>query len=178
MTTTVPVPRTWVTDELVDAGIMNGSNGPKGCFDWLFNAPRCSVYQSSTTNMTNDTETTILFDAELFDWSVEAMHSTSSSTGRITIPSTGLYDVRAKVGFAADIDGYRQVSIRKNGVTVLDIARQAATPALSASVSIARRVQLVAGDYIEVIARHTAGATIATVSGAEWTSFEAMWVAS
>ena len=145
---------------------------------FLLSPPRCSLYQTATTNMsTSGTASVIAFDTELYD--TDSMHSTSSNTSRITCNAAGLYLVTATLGFAANATGFRRLDLRKNGsATPFATVSHAAAPTLSSSVSISEFVQLSVGDYIEMFGTQTSGGALASVAGADWTNFAAQWVAN
>jgi hypothetical protein len=74
-----------------------------------------SVYKASGQVITGSTWTTVLFDTENFD--TDGFHSTSSNTGRMTIPSgkAGYYEIAAHVNF--NITDYN-LRLLKNGANV------------------------------------------------------------
>jgi hypothetical protein len=79
--------------------------------------PYCSVYRSSDLNLTNNTYTELLFNAEWFD----SAGAYNTGTGRFTPATAGKYFVIANITYSAggiDRWGAGYVTIRKNGVLV------------------------------------------------------------
>lgn len=117
------------------------------------------VYHSTTQSINDDTDATLTFDSETYD--TDAFHSGGAAT-RLTVPSgkDGTYQATYAITFAADADGYRQVTLLKNGSPVAGFDhRLPATPTLATAVSGAfPPIQLVATDYLELRVHHTAGA--------------------
>jgi hypothetical protein len=172
---TVPAPRTWAASDLTTT-IFNGTTGIKGPLDFLLNPPRCRLYQTATTSMPSGTATAILFDTEEDD--TDSMHSTSTNTSRIVCNAAGLYQVIATLGFAGNATGYRRVDLRKNGgpTPFATVSVQAAS-SLSSAVQVVAKVPLAVGDYVEMYGTQNSGSALASVAGADWTKFEAQWVA-
>jgi len=77
-----------------------------------------SCYNSASQSISNNTDTIVLFDTELFD--TNTFHSTSSNTGRITIPSgqDGYYQFNCSVQFQNLSGGNRRVQLYKNGAAM------------------------------------------------------------
>jgi hypothetical protein len=74
------------------------------------------AYNSATQSINDSAVTIVTFDSEDFD--TATYHSTSSNTGRMTVPTTGKYRFLATVYFnSADADGLRIVEFEKNGAT-------------------------------------------------------------
>ena len=110
-------------------------------------------YASNTTNQTiaDQTWTTVTWNNKIYD--TDSYHSTSSNTGRFTIPSgkSGYYQVIFNWVFAANASNYRDCRIRKNGAggaiaQQYGITSNVATPGQP---SLVRIIYLAAGDYIE-----------------------------
>lgn len=167
----VPVPRTWVDDEFVTAGIMNGTTGVKGPLDFLLTPKKCAVYQTSSQSLTTSgTAYAISWDAEHYD--NDGMWSASAPT-RITIQTDGLYHFDAVVAFGSNASGYRELEIRKNGVAVRPRARDLPVSGVNHLVRASGDLDLLAGDYLEVFAIQVTSptTTLGTVSGLTWTNF-------
>lgn len=117
------------------------------------------VYNNATQSINDSTETAVTFNSEDFD--TDGFHSTSSNTSRLTIPTGlgGKYFFRGGTRYTGDADGIRDLKLRKNGTTNL---RQVQDPSPSGAaptdMEITGIFSLEAGDYIELIAYHTAGA--------------------
>lgn len=119
---------------------------------------RCSAYHSTVQSLADATGTALTFDSE--DYDVGSMHSTSVTPTRMIVPTggDGLYSLTGSATFAADADGIRQIVLRKNGATDLQTTVVAANSAGGATAfQVITTVALVATDYVELIAVHTAG---------------------
>jgi hypothetical protein len=121
--------------------------------DAIFSAAaRASVFNSTTQSLTNATWTTVTFDSEEIDSG--SLHSNSSNTSRITIPSgaDGTYLVTATIPFVANATGGRGVRFQKNGTTVVGTAAWGAAFSASGAgpqVQASLLITLAAGDYVE-----------------------------
>ena len=130
------------------------------------------VSMSSGQSINNATDTILLFDTEQFD--TNALHSTSSNTGRLTVPAGegGVYVIVAQLDWAGDADGFRQSNIKLNGVTVLSRwNRNVNGDAGGFRYSQSSIETLSAGDYVEIEVHHTAGAALSVNAGASNTLF-------
>lgn len=78
-----------------------------------------SLYSSVNVSAANNTQTVFTFDSELFD--TDNFHSTSSNTGRITIPTgkAGYYLISGTLVWVASSTGYRSLTLTKNGTSSL-----------------------------------------------------------
>lgn len=121
--------------------------------------PRCAAYNSAVLSVADVTATALALNSE--DYDTAAMHDTVTNNSRITVPvgGDGLYLIVGFTTFAADVDGVRQLSIRKNGVTALRTVTSAVNSGAASGVSIPVMVivALVATDYVELVATHSAG---------------------
>lgn len=139
--------------------------------------PTCRVYNSANiSHTTSGTAQALTFNSERYD--VSSMHSTSSNTGRITIPTNwaGKYSVGASVGFASNATGYRQISIRLNGTTDIVFHNTNAISGLVTRLSCSTIYEFAAGDYIEVFANQTSGGALDVLAQGNHTpEFYATW---
>ena len=107
----------------------------------------CSVYDSNATqSIATGTDTVVTFNSEFFD--TDGFHSTSSNTGRITIPSGkgGKYLFIASAFFVNLASG-KEARFYKNGNQLLSYGWTSASGV--AGTSISAILDLVATDYIE-----------------------------
>lgn len=79
--------------------------------------PRCILRHGQTQSMPDGVWTGLNFDTE--DEDVGAMHSTVSNSSRVTITSTGIYELCASVYFTPNSSGVRGLRFMKNDVTIL-----------------------------------------------------------
>jgi len=112
-----------------------------------------SCYRSSAQSISNNTDTVVLFDTEVFD--TDAFHSTSTNTGRITIPAGlgGYYQFNASVQFQNLSGGNRRVQLYKNGATITGgIGYQIENGSGFTSIKFTAVFSAVATDYFELVA--------------------------
>jgi hypothetical protein len=125
-------------------------------FEFLIDPPACSIFETSVQSVANDTNTALTSNEENFD--NNAMHSNVSNTSRITAQTAGRYQLIGSVNFAADPDGIRQITFRVDGTTTLVPSVQVGgTSAGSTGLTLVANVILTVGQYVECMARHTAG---------------------
>jgi len=138
----------------------------------------CSISNSVSQSIPNSTTTTLTFNTEEYD--TDGFHSTSSNTGRITIPTGkgGKYFISTTVNYAGNATGFRQIRILKNGTT--NVASMITTPGDSGDVGLTCSIMLtlVAGDYLEVVtfANH-GGAGLNVYGNNEW-NFDTIFLAN
>ena len=107
----------------------------------------CSLYDSNATqSIATGTDTIVTFNSEFFD--TDGFHSTSTNTGRITIPSGkgGKYLFIASALFLNLASG-KEARFYKNGNQLLSYGWTSASGV--AGTSISAIIDLVATDYIE-----------------------------
>lgn len=120
----------------------------------------CRLTNSAAQSIPNNTLTAVTFDTELQD--PFGMHSTTSNTSRVTVPTPGWYAITGRVQWNVGAAGERSLQIKKNGATVeasvdTDPSNFAAT---WLSEEINHHMWLDANDYIELIAFQNSGAAI------------------
>lgn len=154
---TIPTPRTWITDEFVDAALLN--NHVRDPFNFLIDAPAAGVFNSADFVVANNTETAITFDSER--WDNDAIHSTSVNPSRLTCVTAGVYNISGCIVWTANATGVRTASLRLNGGS--PIARKSITSntaAFDAEMPIATQWKLGVGDYIELVGFQTSGGNL------------------
>lgn len=75
------------------------------------------VYNNANISINNITTTELTFNSERYD--TDTIHSTSADTGRLTFPFAGKWVIGLQVRWAINATGVRQITIMKNGTTVL-----------------------------------------------------------
>ena len=151
---------------------------------FLLSPPRLKAYQgtTATTAGTSGTAALILWDTE--SWDTDSMHSTSTNTSRLVVTTTGLYDVKVSVFWAANATGFRDVELRKNSAGAVGSGtgvgkwRATATPTLGGGVFGTVEVSLTAGDYLECFGLQTSGGSLATTLAEQFTWVSMRWVAT
>ena len=127
---------------------------------------------TSSTTVPSGTKTVILFGGELFD--TDGYHSTSSNTGRFTIPTgkDGYFLITALVGVQNSTSGsYQEFSIDKNGSSVAKTQVKPPRVGSANDVFIAGVFAAVATDYFELTFVQNSGGdlSVSGQSGAEFT---------
>lgn len=114
----------------------------------------CSLTKSAAQSIPNATETVITFDTESFD--TDAFHSTSTNTGRITIPSgkAGKYLVTAQI-MSNSATFQTQGGMRKNGSSVFTY--YAPKDPVAPCVLINMIIDLAVADYLEIFVYQGSG---------------------
>lgn len=126
---------------------------------------RCRVYNAADQNITSGAAAAALnFDSETFD--VGGLHSTSSSTSRVTIPSGGdtrAWIITASVLWAANGLGTRHIYVYKNGspTTAASIIAPSGGAHATRDTVVFVDSDPTAGDYYEVFVFQDSGSTIA-----------------
>jgi hypothetical protein len=120
----------------------------------------CYLTNATAPTISNDTDTIITFGAENYD--TDGFHSTSTNTGRITIPSdkAGKYLFTAAFRWQANATGRRIVYLRKNGSTIgaFETSVNSTTyPSLQVNQVSAASVS----DYFELVVYQTSGGNLA-----------------
>jgi hypothetical protein len=171
---TPTTPRTWVAAETHTAAHHNQIRDNE---DYLLTSkPNCRVFNSAAISITNNTLTALTFDSERYDKG-SGSHSTSSNTGRLTVPTScgGVYHIFGSVEFASNAAGYRWLYLRVNGTTT--IAGLAVPPVSGAATPmvISTSYSLAAADYVELLVLQTSGGALNAAATANY-SPEFGWV--
>lgn len=122
-----------------------------------------SVKSSGQQVIDDSTNTAVTFDQE--EWDTHNMHSTSSNTSRLVVPSGqgGNYLVMGQVAFDNNATGHRNLKIRVNGNSTTWLAKSNQTMLGSTDcqwLQVSKVLSLAAGDYVELIAYQNSGVTI------------------
>lgn len=164
-------PASWgdlIRDDVVWLAGDSASGNPK---------PMCRVSNSAAISVANATATAVTFDTESYD--VGGMHSTSSNTNRITIPSGGggVYSIGGSIQWAANATGARAVYIRVNGATIIELDEITPFAAATITHGVSTQYKLAAADYVELIVNQTSGGALNTNAAASYAPiFYAHWV--
>lgn len=122
-------------------------------------APRCRVTRTAPQSIPNGTYTEVLFTSERYD--TASMHSTVSSTGRLTAPVAGVYEVL----FFGRLDSMSAgtdclAEIRKNGAAPGIARDRSPVTGYAHRLYAATHVQLAASDYVTVHVYQASGAAV------------------
>lgn len=138
-------------------------------FDFFLNSRPMILLHHTTGSVTipNGSTVVVPFDTEVLKRG-GMVHSTSTNTGRVTVPYTGQYSGYAQLGYGtvSTLTSKFQITIRKNGSTV--IARPGSMgPTLLAGSEFSGSftLDLTANDYIEFLAQGN-GSSAPTNTGA------------
>jgi len=149
-----------ITGEL-QADVIFDEGGGLSCVDPAgvgITVPAVKVYrETADSHAANDAFELVSWDAEVYDYAPNPMHSTTTNPTRLTAPFDGLYRIDANVRYAAaTTTGKRYTALRKNGVDLSPNAlyRSDAATLIAGDLSsqpISVIMDLLAGDYIEVL---------------------------
>lgn len=168
-----PLPPEW--QQLQDSFEDISLRFPVGVQD-VGNRPSCRVYNNAAISINNTTLTALTFNSERYDDPINAMHSVSSNTGRITVVVPGVYTIGASIAWDSNATGDRLIGIQLNGSTILDQRRQATTTTSEQGVN--TQYRLVATDFLEVVVRQSSGGALNVSASANYSpEFYATWLA-
>ena len=141
-------PASWgdmLRDDIVWLAGDSASGNPK---------PMCRVYNSAAISTATATFTALTFDSERYD--VGGCHSTSSNTGRLTVPTGGggVYSIFGNIKFASNATGLRVARIRLNGTTYIAADENAPD---ATTLCVKTEYKLAAADYVELVAYQASG---------------------
>lgn len=111
-----------------------------------------ALYNSTSQSIPNNTDTTVLFDSESYD--TNTFHSTSTNTGRITIPTGqgGYYQLNCAIQFENKSGGARRVKLFKNGSAITGNAGDAIANGNGfVTIQYTLVMSAVAGDYFTLV---------------------------
>jgi hypothetical protein len=130
------------------------------------------VYGTTNQSVAHNTVTTITWANEEFD--TDAIHSTSSNTDRLTIPSgkTGYWEVTASFGYGTNSTGIRQVRLSKNG-NFISNEQVEATSSFGNIMGYSNILYLTAGDYLTLEAYQNSSSTLDIIKSADTSYFAA-----
>jgi hypothetical protein len=116
--------------------------------------------KSTTQSIANATDTLLTFPTESYD--TDGFHSTSTNTGRITIPAgkAGYYLIIAHLATAANATGTRQIYINKNGSTLNGGFALSASSADAFQNGYSTIENLAVADYLEFYVYQTSGGAL------------------
>jgi len=135
-----------------------------------------SLYKSGAQSIANLTNATITFDSENYD--TDGFHSTLSNDQRITIPSGkgGKYLISGTMIWASNSTGQRAMKLLKNGTSYYEWCEDDTNSSGILGLSGSIILNLVATDYIEMVASQNSGGTRTVDGGALNTRFDAVYL--
>lgn len=122
--------------------------------------PGVSVKHTTTQSMPGGISTVgtlgtpVQFNSEAGLWDSGSLHDTTTNNHRLTAPQAGVYSIEAMVVWAEDPDGFRQLTLFKNGdpihhTTAPPARNENGAPAKTPH-TLSKMMKLAAGDWVEV----------------------------
>jgi hypothetical protein len=135
----------------------------------------CSIYKSGNVTIADSTETLMTFNSEA--WDTDGFHSTTTNTGRITIPTGkgGKYLVVIREYIQSNTSGQRLTRLQKNG----SVDWTFTNPPVSGGVTVftlSLIMSLVATDYISYNVLQTSGGSLDYLGGTEGSIFQVTYL--
>ena len=121
---------------------------------------RCAVYSDAQQSLANQAEVALAYNQESFD--TDSMHDNSTNNTRVTFTTAGTYVITSNVVYAANGTGYRKISLRLNGSTVLNQCRFDAFSTPDNLFMISTIYTFDADDYVETIGYQNSGGALNT----------------
>jgi len=177
MAYTIPTIKTWTDGERVtradlDAQIRDG-------LLLGLNPPACFAYTSANISTPHNAYTTTAIDMDLEYWDNDGMHDITTNPQRITITTTGLWQITAFGNWASSSTGSRGLQVRKNsgdsnsGGTQLFAKRQESADGVVSQLFISWEERLAVDDYIEMFTFQDSGGALNLNAGS---SLMARWI--
>lgn len=122
--------------------------------------PRVVAFRTATQSLTTGVLTPINLTEE--DLDVGAMHDTTTLNTRITVPAAGFYLIFSKLHYAVSGANDMRNRIHKNGNTTLPVSEvvNGTTLAGATTVTNAAALDLIIGDYLELIGFQNSGGNV------------------
>jgi hypothetical protein len=141
--------------------------------------PMCRVYNNADLSIATATFTALTFNSERYD--VGGMHSTTTNTSRITIPTSsgGVYHIGASVRFASSTAGTtRLLRLYLNGATYITGSETGPVGGTGdTQLNVSCDYKLTAGDYVEAVVFHNTGGLLSVMTASAYSpEFWCHWV--
>jgi hypothetical protein len=136
----------------------------------------CSLYNTTSHTIANNTETIITYDSEYID--THGFHESVTNPSRITIPAgyAGKYLISATNRYEQSATGARNMNLYVNNSNVLDMMN---LPGNSATVTYLFRsviYTLAVGDFVQIRANHTSGGGLTMYNRTYELPFSVQWL--
>jgi hypothetical protein len=120
----------------------------------------CTVFDTSTQTIANNTATAITFGFETID--TDGFHSTTTNTSRLTIPAglSGKFLITINTLWDLNGVGIRNFNVRKNGATFYAPQEIIGSTTAYVGQSGSAILEAVAGDYFELFCLQTSGGNL------------------
>jgi hypothetical protein len=172
---TIPTLKTWNAGETVTAATLNANVRDAGNFYKA--VPAAYAYMTAAASVASGASWTVIaLDTENYD--NDNMYTTSTP-GRLTVVTPGLYFIEGQMRYANDPNGtYRAGRIQMNANTDIDTQYVPLTPNNSTHVYLKGWRQCVAGDYFQVSGLHNyaTGSIALQVGTAHYTYLRARFI--
>ena len=119
---------------------------------------RCSAYNDSAQVISNTTETPIALNQTTFD--TDSMHDDSTNNTRVIFTTAGTYVVTTHASFASNATGYRKITLRLNGSTIVNQIRVAGFSATDNFTTMCTIWTFDADDYVEMVVYQNSGGNL------------------
>lgn len=131
-------------------------------------AVACRVYNSvDFTHNSTGNFLPITFDTDRLD--ANDMHSTSTNTDRITVPSDGWYHIWGNAVFYPNATGARVLEIRVGGSTVIGRSRMnTSSGSVSESIIVSSLYYLNKDNYVGLYAYQNSGGNLAVIAAGNY----------
>ena len=126
--------------------------------------PRTRIGRTTFLDIPDTVATVVPFDATITD--IGAMHTIAS---RMTCTLAGGHNVGATLQWFGNATGFRAALLRLNGTTFIAADQRSAAGTASTIVNVSTQIDLAVGDYVEVLAQHTAGAPLRLLQSPNFT---------
>lgn len=168
-----------LTDVKTFLQTQHNTNGTHKSIVTCFPFSGARVYNSANQSISANSTTELFWDSETYD--TDAIHSTSSTTGRLTVPAGITYvEIFGQVLWAASAIGYRTATIMINGTYTGNGWAQdvrVASPSGSTSQPLSTGpVSVTAGDYFILAVWQNSGGALNVTNGGIGGSWFAMRV--
>ncbi len=157
-------PTTRVTGTLITASIWNTDMVD----DLIYlhdNLPACRVYNSANQSINNTTLTAVTFNSERFD--TDSIHSTVSSTSRLTCQTAGVYYIFGNGVWASAPGANSFMCILLNAGTTI-AAQGTVNNSVQNQTEVSCLYKLAVSDYVEFVVFQSSGGAINLLAAANY----------
>lgn len=126
------------------------------------------VYHSVTQSIAHDTSVVLAFNSERAD--EDAMHDVTVNNGRLIAKRAGWFLAGGHLSWTGNATGFREITLRRNGVTLLGVTDVPSIGAGSMSQSMPPTLaKLALNDWIEIVVYQNSTVALSVQAGAEYT---------
>jgi len=120
----------------------------------------CSIYNSATFTLANNTMTRITMNSEFFD--TNGFHDNTTNNARVTIPVGygGYYLVSTAGKWETSATGYRAVELYKNNTSLIAMIQIPGNSTINAYDRASIIINVAVGDYLELFAYQNSGGNL------------------